>query len=374
MAENKPNPADSRETRTPRRVVILTAMLAAVSLSHYYTGFRIEQIHDVYTRLYYIPIILGAFWFGKRGGAATAAAAAALFLPHVFFQWSVHAAHGHFSQYIEMGMFIVIGIVTGALADMENAQRRRARDAYKRLESSFEQAREAARMAAIGHLSAGIAHEVRNPLSGIKGAMEILKTELDEQHPKYCFVGIIEKEISRLEALVTEFLRFARPPAPETAPDNLNRVALSVMELANKHLTNNRVRVGMELADDVPTSFIDSNQVKQVILNLILNAEQAMPDGGALTVSTRAEDGWLAVDVSDTGEGIPEERIEDIFSPFFTTRPGGTGLGLAVSRRIARAHGGDITVVSRRGQGTTFTVKLPIRNEAPENDDENSAR
>jgi len=282
--------------------------------------------------------------------------------------------HGHFSQYIEMGMFVIIGVVTGVLADMESAQRRRAQEAYKKLEASFEQAREAARMAAIGHLSAGVAHEVRNPLSAIKGAMEILKTEIDEKHPKFGFVGIIEKEIARLESLVTEFLRFSRPPAPEMAPDNLNRVILSVMELANKHLSNSSVQVKTDLAGDMPTSFIDSNQVKQVILNLLLNAEQSMPDGGTLTVATYTEGDWIAVDVSDTGEGIPRERIEDIFSPFFTTRPAGTGLGLAVSRRIVRAHGGDITVVSRPGHGSTFTVKLPIHNEAPINVEENSAR
>lgn len=350
------------------RVILLAGMLAAVSLSHYYTNFRFEQIHDVYTRLYYIPIILAAFWFGVRGGIAAAAGANVLFLPHVLFQWRVHAAHGHFNLYIEMLMFVAVGVVTGVFADSEKRQRTRAQKAHAELEKSFDKAREAARLAAIGQLSASIAHEVRNPLAGIKGALEIISSDVDENNPKRRFVGIAHKEIARLESLVTDFLRFARPPAPEMAPDDINRVVRSVLELSRKHLSDNRISVNLRLADGISSSFMDSNQVRQVILNLVLNAAQAMPDGGGLTIVTCEENGNIRVDISDTGAGIPEGIAELIFAPFYTTRPDGTGLGLAVSRRIIRGHGGDITMRSRAGEGSTFTAALPVLKEAPKND------
>lgn len=356
------------------RVLTLALMLVAVSLSHYYTGFRFEQIHDVYTRLYYIPIILAAFWFGTRGGFIASVAAALLFLPHVFFQWQVHAAHGHFSQYIEMGMFVVIGVVTGALADLEKKQKQRAENAYDQLGESFEKAREVARLAAIGQLSAGIAHEVRNPLAGIKGAVEIITSDIDDSNPKHRFVSIINKEIAHLESLVTEFLRFARPPKPELAPDNINRVVRSVLELSHKHLSEGRVNVETHLDEEIPPSFMDTNQVKQVVLNLLLNAAQAMPEGGTLVFRTYRQNNSIHLEMSDTGKGIPEGREEDIFAPFFTTRPGGTGLGLAVSRRIIRGHGGDITARNAAEGGATFIVKLPILKEEPEDAGENSVR
>jgi two-component system, NtrC family, sensor histidine kinase HydH len=354
--------------------IIIIGILIVVSLFHYYTSFRFEQIHDVYTRLYYIPIILAAFWFGTRGGLIASIAAAALFLPHLIFQWNVHALHGHFSQYIEMGMFVVIGVVTGALADLEKKQRHRAEKAYDQLEKSFEKAREAARLAAIGQLSAGIAHEVRNPLAGIKGAVEIVTSDIDEANPKHRFVGIINKEIARLESLVTEFLRFARPPKPELAPDNINRIVSSVLELSRKHLSEGQVKTEINLEEDTPSALMDTNQVKQVALNLLLNAVQAMPVGGTIKIHTYARNNTVHLELSDTGKGIPEGGEEDIFAPFFTTRPGGTGLGLAVSRRIIRGHGGEITVHNAADGGATFIVKLPVLQEDPTHDSENSIR
>lgn len=364
---------DPQKKETYKRIAVLAGMLAAVSLSHYYTSFRFEQIHDVYTRLYYIPIILAAFWFGVRGGLIASVAATALFLPHVIFQWSVHAMHGHFSQYIEMGMFVVVGTVTGMLADSEKRQKQKAQKAYGRMEESFDKAREAARLAAIGQLSAGIAHEVRNPLAGIKGAVEIVASDMDETNPRRKFVDIINKEIARLESLITEFLRFARPPRPEMAPDNFNRIVRSVLELSRKHISEASVRVETELEEDISTSFMDSNQVKQVVLNLVLNAVQAMPGGGALTVKSFEHGGDIFLEVADTGGGIAGGNEEDIFAPFFSTRPGGTGLGLAVSRRIIRGHGGDVTAKNREGGGAVFTVKLPILKEAPKNAGQDTA-
>ncbi|MFA6450654.1 MAG: ATP-binding protein [bacterium] len=356
------------------KIAFISGVLLVVSLFHYYTNFQFEQIHDVYTRLYYIPIILAAFWFGTRGGFIASVAASALFLPHLIFQWNIHAMHGHFAQYIEMGMFVVIGVVTGALADLEKKQKRRAEEAYDKLEESFEKASEAARLAAIGQLSAGIAHEVRNPLAGIKGAVEIIASDIGDSNPKHRFVGIINKEIARLESLVTEFLRFARPPKPEFAPDNINRVVRSVLELSRKHLSESRVDVKTLLDNDIPPSFIDTNQLKQVVLNLLLNAAQAMPDGGSLAIRTYKHNNSIYLELADTGKGIPEGSENDIFAPFFTTRPGGTGLGLAVSLRIIRGHGGDITVSPNSDGGATFIVKLPILKEEPEDAGENSVR
>lgn len=359
------NMNDSPQPPPVHRELIIVAMLVAVSLSHYFTGFKIEQIHDVYTRLYYIPIILAAFWFGVRGGVVASVAAIALFLPHVFFQWRAHAAHGHFSQYVEMGMFVAIGIVTGFFAGSEKLQRLRAQDALARLEETFEKAKQAERLAAIGQLSAGVAHEVRNPLAGIKGALEILLADISPDNEKHRFVDIVNKEIARLESLVTEFLHFARPKQPEMAPGNINALARSVIEISAKHFIDNKINIDLRLDEALPATFMDSNQIRQVILNLALNAAQAMPGGGTLTVRTYLKGSNIFIEIDDTGAGIPDGCEESIFAPFYTTRTGGTGLGLAVSRQIIRSHGGDICAGAASGRGAAFIISLPIMKEAP---------
>ncbi len=214
-------------------------------------------------------------------------------------------------------------------------------------------------LAAIGQLAASIAHELRNPLSSIKGAAQFLQKEYEDHSAIVEFLGIIIDEVNGLNRLTTEFLDFARPMQLELASTSVNTVVDKTLQFMSVHITDNNVVVKESIDPTVPDIQADESQLEQVMRNIIINSLQAMPEGGAITVTTgRAPSGGVFMSVSDTGTGIPEDKLDRIFLPFFTTKTKGTGLGLSVVRKIVENHGGRIDVKSEVGSGTTFTVIL----------------
>ncbi|HOY62166.1 MAG TPA: ATP-binding protein, partial [bacterium] len=208
----------------------------------------------------------------------------------------------------------------------------------------------------------GIAHEIRNPLGGVKSAVEILAVEFDADHPKRRFVEITNKEIQRMERIVCEFLDFSRPQEPSLAPGRINSVLKSVLELSMKNLSKNNVRLKMDLFEPDAAFNMDSNQLGQVFLNLVLNGVDSMPEGGELLVTTRRLGDEVEIEIADTGSGIDPADEERIFEPFFTKKQGGTGLGLPICRQIVERHGGRIAIRNRRdGQGAAARVALPVK-------------
>jgi signal transduction histidine kinase len=240
----------------------------------------------------------------------------------------------------------------------------------------YQQMKEKDRLAALGEMSAGLAHEIRNPLAAIKGAAQYLdpkKLPDDDRE----FLEIMIEEVNRLNGVVTQFLDYSRPLKPSLAPTSVNEVLEKTFKLLESQ-TPPEVRVELELAEWVPRVLADAEQLKQVFLNLALNAFQAMmPAGGRLVVATSVARDELAfwregsrradvveVRFRDTGPGIPEDARDSIFVPFYTTKEKGTGLGLAICQRIVKAHQGSISVRSAPGEGAEFLVSLPgIREE-----------
>ena len=215
-------------------------------------------------------------------------------------------------------------------------------------------------LAAIGQLAASIAHELRNPLSSIKGAAQFLQKEYEDHGAIVEFLGIIVDEVNGLNKLTTEFLDFARPMQFELKTTSVNTVVDKTLQLMSVHITDNNVVVKENLDKTVPCIRADERQLQQVLKNIIINALQAMPEGGVLTIETgRALAGGAYFSVTDTGIGIPKEKIDRIFQPFVTTKTKGTGLGLSVVQKIIENHGGRIEVASEVGKGTTFKVLLP---------------
>ena len=214
-------------------------------------------------------------------------------------------------------------------------------------------------LAAIGQLAASIAHELRNPLSSIKGAAQFLQKEYEDHSAIVEFLGIIIDEVNGLNKLTTEFLDFARPMQLELASTSVNTVVDKTLQFMSVHITDNNVVVKENLDSTVPDIQADEGQLEQVLRNIIINALQAMPDGGAITVTTgRAPSGGVFMSITDTGSGIREDKLDRIFLPFFTTKTKGTGLGLSVVRKIVENHGGRLEVTSEVGVGTTFTIIL----------------
>jgi len=221
------------------------------------------------------------------------------------------------------------------------------------------------RLVALGVLASGIAHEIKNPLAGIKALAQACDEEFEGEDPRREYLSRIVRQVNRLDDLLKTFFAYARPKPPDRKRHDLQEVLSEVMNLVGKKMSNANIELIENAAPDVPKAYVDVQQLQQVFLNLILNAIDAMAEGGTLRFDFHAihenqsKRPWLQVVVSDTGSGIAQNRLETIFDPFFTTKPSGLGLGLSIVYRIITEHGGDIRVQSKKGEGTTFTLRLP---------------
>lgn len=216
------------------------------------------------------------------------------------------------------------------------------------------------RLAAVGELAAGLAHEIRNPLTGISGFAQCLARALPPEGELHQQAEIIVSEVMRIERIIQELLDFARPREGSMLFVDINQLIKETVVLILPRAQKEGVEIKLSLALDLPEIYGDSQQLKQVFLNLSLNAIQAMEGGGRLTIATRRENECVQAIFTDTGCGIGPSQIERIFDPFYTTRVKGTGLGLPISHRIVERHGGSIRVNSQPGKGSTFIVSLPL--------------
>ncbi len=228
----------------------------------------------------------------------------------------------------------------------------------------------AERMAMLGQVSAGLAHEIKNPLAGIKAAMDVLTMEPSVAEEDKEVLRKVRQEVGRVEALMKTFLNFARPPKPQPANVDINALLSSCVGLYGRgpaRAKSDAVDVVTDL-NPLPVVLTDPMQLEQVVINLLLNAFDAMPAGGTLTVRSEHDvpAHMVHIRVGDTGRGIIPDNLEKIFEPFFTTKPRGTGLGLAISRQLIEQQGGSLSVHSSPGNGTTFTISLRVAAERVE--------
>jgi signal transduction histidine kinase len=232
---------------------------------------------------------------------------------------------------------------------------------FKDLEQKFY---ESQKLAAVGQLSAGIAHEVRNPLSSIKMSLQILEKRMNPQGNDMKRFRIAQREVEHLEKLVSDILVFARPTEPEMTPGDINQFLKYSLNLAEKEIAEKHIRIENRFDDKIPLLPFDSAMLKQAFLNLYLNAIDAMEAKGVLSISSRLLDGdekSVSVEISDNGAGIEENVLPHIFNPFFTTKKYGTGLGLSQVKKIVDLHSGTIEITSERGAGTKVTITLPVK-------------
>jgi hypothetical protein len=215
--------------------------------------------------------------------------------------------------------------------------------------------------ATLGELATGLAHEIRNPLAGIAGVIEIVQRDLPASSPAKAVVKEVRQEIAQINRILTDLLETARPRAPEIRSSDLNTTVEHAVMLARQQVLSQPIKIEFASAAELPEIEHDSDQIHQVLLNLLLNSVQAIEGPGLVRVAVFEQGDAAMVTVSDTGRGIPAEHLPNIFRPFFTTKGNGTGLGLSLARRIVEGHHGRIDVESSSGRGTTFTVALPVR-------------
>jgi signal transduction histidine kinase len=237
-------------------------------------------------------------------------------------------------------------------------QRQRRRRARRRSETQGRQIEE------LSKLTGGLAHEIKNPLSTIKINLQLIGEDAasDRAQNQRWFrkIEVVRKETERLEQILEDFLRFIGKPELKLGAVDVNEVVGEMIDFYSPQAHAHNVALRQGLAAKSLLCRVDSDMLKQVVLNLFINAQQAMPDGGELIVRTDAQDAEAVIEISDTGPGISPQKLDKIFDAYYTTRPGGSGLGLPTARKIIEAHGGSIDANSQPGKGTSFTIQLPL--------------
>jgi two-component system, NtrC family, sensor histidine kinase HydH len=351
------------------RVFGVIAVIIGIGAVHYFTPDSMVQLHYLIQRLFYVPVVYAGLYFGWRGGLSGAVFAGLAYLPQILATWKLHPSYS-VNQCAEVVLFCVAGVVAGLLADRERGQKKilqvtaeQLSRVYGELQDNFERMKRAERLYALGQLSAGLAHEIRNPLASIEGATAVLLREPPSEERRIEFLQIIQKETRRLNRLLTNFLNFAKPREPEFASIHVAQILDSVIALAEHAIHGNPIVFRKEVADNVTELECDSEQLTQILLNLTINAIQAMPAGGEIVLSAHRRNGNAVIEVQDQGTGISEKDLEKIFDPFFTTKESGTGMGLPVAHQIAARQGGVLSATRNTDQGMTFSLEIPLLHE-----------
>ena len=287
------------------------------------------------------------------------------------------AAHGDLDQTVGVRSHDELGELSGSFNNMI-AELKRSRDAIEGWTQTLEQRVQertqelqqvqdqlirAGKMAAIGELAAGVAHEINNPLTGVLTFSSLMLKKVDENHPWKKDLENIVQQTTRCRNIVRGLLDFARQRKPDKKEWDIHALIEQTLTLVEKQTPFQNIKINKEFKTGIPMLYIDADQIQQVFMNILLNAADAMTEnGGTLTIQTDLKDGMAKVSFTDTGCGIPKEHLSKLFDPFFTTKQTGkgTGLGLAISYGIIQSHSGDIEVESEVGKGSTFRVKLPI--------------
>jgi two-component system sensor histidine kinase HydH len=355
----------------PWQIAFISTVIAALGIIPWFVPAKHLTVHNVLHHLNFLPIMVAGMIFGVRGALVATLFAAVTQAPHIAHNWPRWPVDAS-DQLIELSIFGAAGVIAGFLSDRERRQRfnlertkRELEQVYYELQQNLERLRKAERLYAVGQLAASLAHEIRNPLASIAGAAGILKRgNASSQNFRDC-LEIIDKESQRLNKLLTGFLDFARPRAPRFQLTDLSMVITSVAMLAKHAAGANNIELRQEVDGNLPEVECDPEQLKQVLLNLVINAAQASDPGASVWLSASAASDRVRIIVRDEGRGIPLDKQDKMFDPFFTTKENGTGLGLAIASMIVEQHRGLLTAESNPDKGMTFRLELPLDRTRP---------
>jgi two-component system sensor histidine kinase HydH len=349
----------------PAMAAIIAIMVVTLAVFTWMVPPHAVVLHNILHHLNILPFMLAGLIFGWKGAARAILLACVLQAPSIYRHWHSASLDAQ-DQIVELSTFGIAGLIAGVVADRERMQRHHVEETKQELEhvhtelrQNIEHLRKNERLSAAGRLSASLAHEIRNPLASISGAAGILARGNATQASKEECLDILTKESQRLNKLLTNFLDFARPRLPRFQLADPLAVVHSTMLLAQHAATSLGVTLKMDTPPATSEVTCDPEQIKQVLLNLILNAVQASKRGSVVHMVVTPTQELLTIDVADEGCGISASDLESIFDPFFTTKENGTGLGLAVAANIVAQHGGRLSGIPNADRGMTFRLLLP---------------
>ncbi|MBU0482190.1 MAG: sensor histidine kinase [Proteobacteria bacterium] len=353
----------------------LLLVVIAIGLLHFFTPGELGVYHGTYRRLSYFPIVMGGIWFGIRGGLFFSVLSSVAFIPHLLL-YIGDDPRIYLNELLEVVLYIAAGTVTGFIASREARLRVKYQNLSEKLEESYkklhresamlleveEQLGESQKFSALGKLSASLAHEIKNPLSSIRGTAEIILDEFPADHPKREFGEILLKEVDRLNVTLSEILQYSSGKARhdrEAQGEPLHDVLHRVSRLLETHLKKKKVSFVISSCENCDTFLVDGNKMSQVFLNIILNAIDVLPEKGEIRLDVRSEEDCIEISICDNGPGVPREFREEIFKPFVSGKDHGSGLGLSISAKIVESYGGRIVLTESVSGGACFTVVLP---------------
>jgi len=333
------------------KIKVILGSIALISVVHYLYLFpvRLSVTRELVGRAYFFPFILAALWFGRRGGVLAPVIVAVICLPYSLIAKGQHRVF-FYDELLQMFLFILVGVIVGSLKDRE--QRHRALN--EKLQA----------LAALGETMASVAHEMKNILIPIRGFLRRLRDNDSMDSKAASYLEIVDTESAKLDKMTQDMLLFGRFAPLQRKEVEVSSLVEDMKRMLHAEFRDGGVHLICE-CDCKTRASLDPEKVRQVLLNLLQNALQASPEGGAVRLLANSDRHAVRFVVEDQGVGIPAANLERIFHPFFTTKAQGTGLGLAITQRIVREHGGHIQVKSVPGDATRFTLVFPILGETP---------
>ncbi len=358
---------------TPIKLMIIIFLGLLVASLHFFTPIHVHSLHLIFDRLCYLPVILSAYWFGLWGGIGMGICMSLMHLTHIWMQWGGSFWGENLYQTLEAFVHLFLGLVTGFLSERFLNTSEKLEQSYRDLQektrlilNAEEQLKRTERIQSLAELSAGVAHEIRTPLSSIKGAADILAHSQLTAEQRKEFTDILVEESRHLNRIVNQFLDFARPKQLTELRCHLQGAIETVLELTEHQRKIHAITVSQSYESNLPAIVFDPDQLKQVFVNLITNAIQSMPNGGEIRITCKKVDKQAICWVEDSGTGIPESNLLKIFDPFFTTRKNGTGLGLSIVQKILQHHKAQIEVSNRKEGGACFQIMFCCHEEEGE--------
>jgi signal transduction histidine kinase len=326
-----------------QKFFIIFVIVFFVTILHYITAVDYGLRHVFLRELYFLPIMLAAFWFGLLGGLGTSLLISLVYGPYILLYAPGSAIH-NLGNMLELVLFNVVGLFFGWMKDRETIQQQKLRQAEN--------------LAAIGRAVSMVAHDLKTPLVAIGGLSRQLSKKLEGDSPHGEKVEVIRQQASRLENMVFNMLDFAKPLTITIKPCDLNRLLRQAVEIVYEAASKRNITIDMQKNWRTVLK-VDEGKILQVLINLISNAIEASPEGETVTVSTQSHLSLLIIDVSDRGAGIDKSIAGDIFEPFISNKRKGTGLGLSISKKIVEAHSGKLEYINNSEAGATFRVSIP---------------